>query len=304
MVKKENYMKRIGVLLFTLCVLYMLCVLSILSCKQEVDNQPGKKRDAAQLEVVQPRSRSRVVTPPRRNVHLPPPVPSLTKGEKGDDVQGIVNREPPSPEDDVKIVKIETAEQAYKLLSDRVVKYEAKLSGEHDAFAEEKYLYGILYDIVSPVFEDPYKKDEVFAALGHDVKALEALDNILDLLVDPDKNTYNFVLYKLFRDCREITEFTEQVLSEILDEDGLAKIKSKGMNAMLNVYANLEQFISTRESVISKLKEQIILAAASTDAKFVTDKLNGIVEHKTEIQIGILAMMSLKIAIRKAVNAH
>ncbi|AFI31769.1 MULTISPECIES: hypothetical protein [Borrelia] len=29
-------MKRIGVLLFIICVLYVLCMLSILSCKQDV----------------------------------------------------------------------------------------------------------------------------------------------------------------------------------------------------------------------------------------------------------------------------
>ncbi|UPA12618.1 hypothetical protein [Borrelia venezuelensis] len=79
-------MRRINILLF------MLCILSILVCKQGVTNKSNKKIDAAQREVIQPGSNSKLVAPVQKKLPVPPSI----KREGGVHiVQEMIDNPPP-----------------------------------------------------------------------------------------------------------------------------------------------------------------------------------------------------------------
>ncbi|AHF45575.1 hypothetical protein [Borrelia parkeri] len=286
-------MKRINILLF------MLCILSILVCKQGVDNKSNKKIDSAQREVIQPGSNNKLVAPVRKKL---PPVPPPVKRDGVHIVQEIINNPPPVTTNR-KVTKIETVEQAYDILSNLVTKYEDSFNNEYIKFADKKELYGLLYEAALRSLKDSDKRDEVFAALGYDIAVINKLDDILDLIF-VDETVYSAVIKNLFEELLEITEITEEVFSEILSKEGLNKLKKKGMDAILKTYSDVTKFIETRERLIGKLKNQIMLAGGSDDRKFIIDQLNEIRRHGAGFQIEIADMILLSSKIRRIVERN
>ncbi|UPA13960.1 hypothetical protein [Borrelia turicatae] len=287
-------MKRINILLF------MLCILSILVCKQGVTNKSNKKIDAAQREVIQPGSNSKLVAPVQKKL---PPVPPPIKREGGVHIVQEMIDNPPPVRTNLKVTKIETVDQAYDILSSLVTKYEDSLNNERIEFADNEEMYGLLYDAALRSLKDSDKRDEVFAALGHDIAVIDKLDDILDLIF-VDETVYSVVIKNLFEELLEITEITEEVFSEILSKEGLNKLKKKGMDVILKTYSDVTKFIETRERLIGKLKNQIMLAGGSDDRQFVIDQLDEIRRHGAGFQVEISTMISLSSKIRRVVERN
>ncbi|BDU63334.1 hypothetical protein BOFE_08740 (plasmid) [Candidatus Borrelia fainii] len=286
-------MKRINVLLF------MLCILSILVCKQGVADKSSKKIDSTQKKATQPGSNSKLVTPLRKKS---PPLPSPMKIEEIHVIQGGIDN-PPSVIADLEVTKIKTVDQAYDALSNLVTKYVDKLKNERVKFADKKDMYGLFYESVSHSFKDSDKRDKIFAALGHDTTVIDKLEDILDLVFN-DETVYSIVIKNLFDELLEITAWTEELFIKILSRDGFNKLKKKHKDDILKIYLDVTKFIEARERLIGKLKNLIMLAGKSDDRELMINQINEINRHGAEFRIELYTMLSLVLEIRKIVEKN
>lgn len=101
----------------------------------------------------------------------------------------------------------------------------------------------------------------------------------------------------LFKNFTEITELTEEVLGDILINENLEAIKTRGMDSILKIYSRLKKFMSERRKLINKMKRQIMLAESSTDIKVIEQRFFEIINYKTEINDKLVAMRNLKFEI-------
>ncbi|AHH14544.1 Hypothetical protein BHW_0024900 (plasmid) [Borrelia hermsii MTW] len=281
--KKERYMKRFSM------AFYMLCFLSVMSCKQDdLGLADFSQSEAAE----QLRSIIRTYLVPSevkgeaevRNSELKRSVKDiprvLEKGPKNDDLKSPLKKDLEKPVEES--VVEEDVEENYIKLSGSVARHRSGFVSERIQFDPNHHSLHVPFKDVDLRFTSLDQQSDIYDALGHDVEVirnLEVLLKKLDLQRDSDssRNVDVKLANNLLMLVWQVGYYSRRFMDIYLSTSNLERIKtSKSVEDIIAINASLERFMQERDRAVKTIQDQITLLA-SKDKEAMLEGLRGTV---------------------------